>query len=679
VLHRISIRAAVAAAAALPAVAQAQAGPTALAPVVVTANPVGGNVLELIEPVNQLHGAALRERRQPTLGETLNGEPGVSSTYFGPNSSRPVIRGLGGFDIRVLSNGVGVLDASASSPDHAVAVEPLTLDRVEVVRGPAAVMYGGNAVGGVVNAIDGRIPREGLKQPLGGVLDGTYNSVNNGRGGIARLDAGNDRFALRADVFRRDNDLLRLPGYAWTPAVQAQRGETGPSGKLANSQGEAWGGALGGSVLFRNGYTGLAYSQYDTDYGVVAEPDVTIRLKQRRGDLAGELRDLGGTITGVRYRLGYSDYNHQEIGGDGTVGTTFENKGYNARVELQHGKLGPFTGAFGVEALGFRLSASGDEAFLPATRTQSYAAFAYEEMPMDKGRLMFGLRAGYVSVEADSYAPTGAPSQSRSFAPVSGAAGVFWPVAGTLGVAANLSYTERAPTYQELYADGPHIATAQFEVGNPNLGMVRSTAVDLALKSETGPVTGSVGVFYNRFRNFLALEPTGLFRNPETRAVVDPALDPDALPEAVYQGVPARFYGFEAQIAVPVATWWKVTVQGDYTHATNTQTGQPLPYIPPLRAGAGVVYEREGFRAGLTALAAAAQDRVPQFVTTTAGYVNVTVVAAYRFDAGPVAKMEAFVQANNLLDQTIRYSTSTLKDIAPAGARAVVVGLRGTF
>lgn len=650
-----------------------------LPPTTVTANPIGSNTFEQVEPVNNLEGAELRQKARTTIGDTLNDEPGVSQTSFGPNASRPIIRGLGGFDIRVLSNGVSTIDASASSPDHAVAAEPLTLRKVEVIRGPAAVMYGGNAVGGVVNLFDGRIPTESMTRPFSGSVDIGYDTVNSGRVGVVQTDFGNERFVGHVDAFARKSGLLSIPGNAWTNQQQVTRGAPGPSGKLTNSQGQTDGGSLGGSLVWANGYTGVAISQFNSDYGTVAEPDVTIKLRQTKGDLAGEVRDISPFIQTVRYKLTTADYEHKEIA-FGTVATLFQTSGFNGRADVLHGKVGPFTGAFGLEFGDIKVTASGDEAFLPSTKTTGAAVYVYEEMPVaEQHKFSFGARVGSQKVDAEPFAITGAPAASRSFVPFSGALGFLYRLSPVWATTANLSYTQRAPSFQELYADGPHLATAQFEIGNANLNMVKSTAVDLQLKGQNAFFTGAVGVFYNRFQNFIGLFPTGLFRNPVTRAVVNPLLDPDAISEYQFAGVPARFYGFEANIAVPVARHWTVLAKGDYTNAEATNSGQPLPFIPPLRLGGGLQYTQGRFTGVVNVFGATRQDKVPVFLTPTPGYVNVSATASYTFVKSKTGQIDGFLQANNLLDQSIRYATSSLKDIAPAGAMGVAAGLRGTF
>jgi iron complex outermembrane receptor protein len=666
--------------------------PQPLPPTVVTASPLGSDLFSSVDPVNVLQGQGLQLRRQPTLGETVGQEVGVSSTYFGPNASRPIIRGLGTFDIRVLNNGMGIIDASAASPDHAVAVSPFAAERVEVVRGPATVMYGGNAIGGVVNTIDGRIAQEGMPKPVDGVADYRYGGANDLSAGGLRLRAGNEAFVLNVDGYATSNQNLRIPGSAWTPAVQSQRGEAGPSGRLPNSQGDSDTFGIGGSVMLGDkGYAGVSYSQFNTNYGTVAEPDVTIKLKQDAWNFAGELRDTVPGFSALRVKYNYTDYQHTEYEG-GQAGTVFKSNGYNLRVEGLHRPVGPFTGAVGVELVDFKLSALGAEAFLPDTKTASAAGFLYEELPYGPWKFSFGGRVASVKVDAGEFVQAGLPADSRRFTPWSGAAGAFYSFGKEWGLGTNVSYTQRAPTFQELYADGPHLATNAFEVGNRGLDKVTSTAVDLTLKRQGPGLTGSLGVFYNAFSNYIAQFPTGIFRNPEDRSVtpgaapiVDPATGEEIQPleQFDYRQVKARFYGVEAQAGFPI---WNqagnlvtMALQADYVNATDRSNGQPLPFIPPFRFGATLGYQRERFTASVGGLFAAAQNRVPQSQTATPGYANVFANAAYAFKVGSLVTAEAFLQATNLLDETIRYSTSNLKDIAPAGRRAVLAGVRGTF
>lgn len=691
--------AAVAAAlAALAPSAHAQTAATPLSTVVITATPLRSELFDLVTPVNVLQGQGLRLKAQPTLGETLGNELGVSSTYYGPNASRPIIRGLDGDRIRLLQNGTGVIDASAASFDHAVTLEPLLLDRVEVVRGPAALLYGGNAVGGVVNAIDGRIPQQGLARPFEGAVDLRYDSVNDENAGAFRFETGTDRFVLHFDAFKRGTQDLRIPGDQRSRQLQAADplppGEQEVRNRLPNSDQSSDGAAIGGSLLFGNrGYLGASYAGYNSEYGTVAEEEVRIDLRQRRWDVAGELRDLSPFAQALRFKLGHSDYRHSELE-SGEVGTVFESKGYDSRIELEHGRVGPFKGAFGVQLIDFDFSALGDEAYVPSTSTRGIAGFVYEEMQVDRWKLSFGGRYDDVRVEAQEFEAAGLPGDRRTFNPLSGSVGVLYALTKEYGIAFNYAYTERAPTFQELYADGPHIATNAFEIGDRALGKEKSNAFDLALRRQGSGWTGSVGVFYNRFDDFVTLLPsldpaTGerLFRDAEDRtlpAVADPAGAGYAEPlqQFVYQPVPAEFRGVEAE--AKFGLWEQggrrvdAELRADYTRAKNRDTDQSLPRIPPLRFGGALVYTQERIGARLDVLRAQKQDKVPEGEFETDGYTMVTLSGTYRIRWNGI-EWEAFLRGTNLLDEDARLATSFLRDIAPLGRRAVTAGLRAAF
>lgn len=661
-----------------------------LSPVFVTGRPLGSRLFDFADPVNVLDGRELTLRQQATLGETLAQETGISSTYFGPNASRPVIRGLGGFDIRILNNGLGVWDASAASPDHAVAMSPFAVERIEVVRGPATVMYGGSAIGGVVNAIDSRIAETPPTRPVRGAAGYRFDSASDLSAGGARVAVGNERLAFHVDGYRSRSEDLRIPGTAWTRDVQDDRGEEGPSGRLPNSRGDSttWGAGLT-TFLPNSGYLGVSYGRFETNYGTVAEPDVSIKLAQDTWSLSSELGSLPGLET-LRFKVGYNDYTHTELEG-GEAATVFDSTAWNFRLEALHRPLGPFAGAVGIEAVNVDFSAEGEEAFLPSTKTRGLGAFFYEETQSGPWRLSFGGRIDRTQVDADAFVVRNQPSDSRSFTTWNGALGASYTVDDTWSIGSNLQVTQRAPTQQELFANGPHLATGQFEVGDRNLDRVRATSLDVALRYAHRGARATIAAFYANYGNFIGLFPTGVVRLPDGTVVIDASAslkqdeleEEEPLPEFVFAGVKARLYGVEAEATLPLrqsgsdVTSIKLTF--DMVQATNRDTGQPLPFIPPLRFGAAFNWEREGWSASAGGLFARGQDRVPEFQSTTPGYVDVFVSAAYRWRLGPDTEVTAFVQGRNLLDQTIRYATSSLKDIAPAGARAVVAGLRAAF
>lgn len=680
------------------ATAQAQQTPVpaaTLPEVVVTGNPLGSDLFELASPASLLQGAELFRLRAPTLGDTLDGLPGVAATGFGPNASRPVIRGLDGDRIRVLQNGAGVLDASSLSFDHAVAIDPLVIERAEVVRGPAALFYGGNAVGGVVNVIDNRIPQS--------AINGISGRAETRFGGAARekatgvvLEAGNGSLALHADVHTRDTDDLRIKGFARSARLRAADPQAVEAqGVLPNSASRSDGGAVGLSHVWAKGYVGISRSAHNTFYGTVAEPEVTIDLQSSRWDLAGEVRELGRVIRSVKFRAGHTDYDHTELDA-GVPATRFRNKGRDLHVEAVHGDLGPLRGVIGAQATDFDFSALGAEAFVPSTNTRVRSLFFFEELPLGSVKLSFGGRheRSEVGSEGGGAVPFGAvdprfgAAQTRTFSGNSGALGAAWSFMPGLALAVNGSYTERAPTYYELYANGPHAATGVYEVGNTAFGKEKSKAVDIALRMKSGKHSGSISVFHNRFSNYI-----GLFDSGNTRGA-DGELNPadagdgtslntgeEILPEFAYRAVPARFRGIEGEGRFRVferGGSLDLLVHASYVRADDRSSGQPLPRIAPWRYGAGVEYRYDRVSARLDATVHDDQDRVAPGERPTDGYTMLNAALTYRLPAKGM-RLEAFLRGINLLDEEARNHVSFLKDIAPLGRRSAQLGLRGQF
>lgn len=651
-----------------------------LAPVFVTANPLGDT--DLIAPTASVSGDALTLRRGDSLGETLNGLPGVSTTTYGPLVGRPIIRGMDGDRIRLLQNGVAAYDASSLSYDHAVPQDPLSIEKIEIVRGPAALLYGGNAVGGVVNTIDNRIPREAL-QGVSGALDASYGGANNARAGAAMVEGGNGRFAFHADAYDRETSKLRIPGFAHSARQRALDGPDAnqPEGSIPNSDGRWHGGSVGGSYTWADGYAGLSYSGFESNYGSVAESDVRLRMRQERVAFASELRNLSGPFSRLKFDFAYTNYQHKEID-DGVTGTTFRNHGYEARIEARHRPLGPLEGAIGVQLSQNTFSALGEEALVPTAQTTNVALFGLEEwQATDALKLSMGARLEHVKLDPT---PAGnarfVGARSRDFNAGSLSAGALYKLAPAWSVAGNVSYTERAPTFYELYANGPHDATGQYLIGNPDARKEKAVSTDLSLRYASGPNRGSVGVFYNRFINYLTEYNTGRLVDDDGD-VVTPGTD-DALREAVYRGVRAEFYGVELdgkwRVYEKGAHRVDVGLSADYTHARNAETGEPLPRIAPLRASLSADYGYGPFGARAQLTHAWAQHRVPENDLPTDSYTSLGLVLTYKFRMGPTQWL-AYVRGDNLTNQEIRYASSVVRDIAPQGGRSVMVGMRTTF
>lgn len=638
-----------------------------LTPVVVTANPLGTS--ELIAPVDQLNNDELLQRGQSTLGETLNGLPGVSSSYFGPNASRPVIRGLDSDRITILNNGGANLDLSALSPDHAVALDPLLIERIEVLRGPGVLQYGGSAVGGVVNVIDGRIPRAPLFGAEGGVsgrLDAGFATGNKEQGGAVVLETGTNRYTLHVDAMSRKTEDVSVP----VALDCTKNGVTTTDRRICNSASETWGGAVGGTMHFDRGYLGASLSTYDKNYGAVAEDEVTIRMRSNRYALEGELRELGPFFQSVKAQYSLTDYAHTEFEGS-EVGTRFKTRGQDLRLEARHARIGQLDGVVGLQFDSSDFSANGDEAYAPNSRTRSSAAFVHEELGMAWGKLSAGARLESVRVESlgiDGNA-TFTPG-SRSFNPASYALGALWNVAPEWQLTSNASLNERAPRHYELYANGEHVATNAEEIGNANLDKERSANVDIGAAWKRGGHRARVQLFQHRFSNYISLEGTDLAASP---------------PQYTYTQVQARFTGVEANGNVRlIDTLHKLDLglRADTVRAENTSTGQPLPRIAPHRVGASLQWSRAAWNARLGVDRYAGQDRVPDGQRTTEGYTLWNAGLSLRDRVGGLPALW-YARVNNLTNTLAYSSSSILTQTRPGGVplpgRSLKVGLQLTF
>ncbi len=690
-----------------PEAADPASNVTLLEEVVVTASPLGGTLFEQAQPASVLTGDRLRFRLEPTIGETLNREPGVSSTSFAPGASRPVIRGLSDDRVRVLQNGTATQDVANVSPDHAVTIDPLSVDTIEVVRGPATLLYGPNTVGGVVNVIENRIPEERVPEglfglPLRGRFDGRIGSVDEERAGAGLLEFGLGPIQFHLDGFKRETQDYHIPGYARSQRLRERdpRPESEePRDTVPNSFTRSEGGAIGASYVWDSGYLGVAYSGYNSRYGTVAEPDVTIDLHQRRFDVRGGWRAGMGGIKEIRFKLGVTDYEHTEFEGR-EVGTVFDQQSYDGRIEFLHEKLGPFEGAIGFQSQSIDFSALGAEAFLPQVDTRINSIFVFEELTVsEQWRVQFGGR--YDRQSNDSDTSENFLGQNREFDAFSGSVGLVYTPTSEWAVALTASYTQRPPTYVELFADGPHAATGAFEIGNEDLGLEESFALDLTVRKRLGRVTGAASVFYYHFKDFISLTPTG------TLAEEDEG-EEEALPVFVYRATDANFFGGEVEltfhliepveaelatteglskdaktVAAPAMSGQThrldFTVRADYVWAEDDSTGRSLPRITPFRAGAELVYAfNERFLARVEGQYSARQNRTAEFELPTDSFFLLNAGVSYKVPVGGV-ETEFYVRGTNLLDEEARLHTSFLKDIAPLPGRGVLFGVRAEF
>lgn len=662
--------------------------PLALEAMVVSAGPDAKSAFDLAQGTSVLISDQLRRSVMGTLGDTLAATPGVNATYYGPGSSRPIIRGLGGDRVRMLDNGVGSLDASSVSPDHNVSVEPLLVDRIEVLRGPATLLYGSSAVGGVVNVIDNRIPAAAPEHSVSGRAEFRFGSAARERTGVLAVTAGGPAYAVQVNGLRTSTDDVTIPGYA-DPANPADEG------RLVNSAISTKSVSVGGTRFGETGSLGVAVSEYTTVYGVPVGEPINIDLRQRRADLRAELTRPFGFFKAAKLRFGLADYTHAEVDtSTGLPNTTFRNKAYEGRLELVQQDTGDLTGTVGLQTSRSDFSAEGEEVVTPPTLTSNYALFVLESY---KARpdltLQFGGRYELQSIKLGGVDPllpaypgyaatTGEKRTEHGFSLSAGA--VYYPAADySLGV--SLAYTQRLPVAQEVFSNGPHGGTGAYEVGSAGLGRETSLGLDVTLRKRAGFVTGSVGAFVNRIQDFIFEQKDNARYFDEDTGFFLPYPEPPGtafLPIYQFVAKDALFYGAEAELALHLVDTktndLHLDLTADYVHAQQTTDDEPLPRIPPLRAGAVLRYDTGPWNIGISLRHSFGQNRVAPGETETAGYTLAGADVSYRFTRSRV-EWELFARGSNLMDEDARISTSFLKDIAPLPGRSATLGLRLTF
>lgn len=630
--------------------------PVQLEHYVVTASPFTRDQAELASATNVLSGQALMLRQQSSLGATLDTEPGIASTSFSPGASRPVIRGLGGDRVRILDNSVGTIDASVTSPDHAVSIEPLLAKRIEVVRGPATLLYGSNAVGGVVNVIDNRIPSELSPAPITGRFEGRLGTAADERTGVAMLEGAiGGNLSWHIDGLRRESEDVHIPAYADLEHPENH-------GALPNSAVSTTAYSAGLSHITSAGYIGASASRYATDYGTVAEPDVTIHLVQRRLDLTGEYARAFGIFSAARAKLGFADYEHTEFEG-AQAGTIFKSKGYEGRLELLHEKLLHLNGAWGLQGSRTDFSALGEEAFMPPSRTRNYALFLFEELPLRPFAIQFGARSEQQKIETDT-------GDDRRDTILSASLGAVYSLNPTYALTLSLAHTERAPNAQELYANGPHLGTDAYEIGDPALSTEKSLGMDLGLRKRLGRLTGTLSLFANQFRGFIFERATG---------EQDPV---HALPVYRYGQADARFYGAELEAIIHLhasaAHTLDLRLTTDTVRARELNAHENLPRITPRRAALALDYRGSIISANVGLQTVARARCLAPGETPTAGYGLLNASLTWHFTLAATT-YELFVRGTNLTNQEARNHVSFLKNVAPMSGRDLTFGLRVAF
>lgn len=648
---------------------------------------------DVSQATSVLAGDDLLAAGAATLGETLQSTPGVSSASFGPGVGSPVIRGQSGNRVKVLSNSTGMADASAVSADHANAVEPLLAEKIEIIRGPATLLYGNGAIGGVVNIIDNRIPTRRAPDTTG-AIEQRHDTNADQNTTVAKIDTGAGDWALHVGGVYRERNDVRIDGAAVRESGhhdedEAEHEEPSVTGYIPNTAALNKSLTIGNSWVTDSGYAGIAVNRFENRYGIPpgahpheegeeheeeGEENLLIDMKQTRVDAKTGWTLQQDFWNGIEVQLGYSDYEHSEIE-NGATGTRFTNDALETRIEATHHFSDAWHGVVGFQGSSREFAAVGEEAFMPETDGNTAGIFTVQTYKQGAWTFDAGLRA-----ERSRLKPEG--DCDRDDTSVSASVGSVWRFLHATDMTLSLSQSQRSPSLEEYFSNVDtqacaaktldqlpvaHVASQRIEIGDPELDNETASNVEWGIRQRHGRITGSFSVFYNDVHDFIYLDDSNTFVD-ETQV-------------AFYRQQAAVFKGAEFEITWHSSTkdvaHWELGLFGDAVRAEFNE-GDWVPRTPPQRLGAEIGFVAALWSARLRWTEAADQNRAAANETTTDGYSLVTLYADYHL---PVAEDELtlFIKGNNLLDEEIRLSTSYIRDLAPDAGRGIEAGVRYLF
>jgi iron complex outermembrane receptor protein len=604
-----------------------------------TVSPNARDTFESYQPASVLGGEDLDRRLGGTLGITLASEPGVNVRSFGAGNARPVVRGLDNDRVLILENGARTGDLSSQSADHGVTLDPATATQIEVVRGPATLLYGSSAIGGVVNLVSDEIVTKPL-QGVHGAATVQGATADETAGIAANLSGGNGRLAYRINGSAQGTDDYNTP-----------------EGQVRNSQSSSKSGGASLALTGENGFLGGSYQYVDTRYGVpfVEEGETTLHPRRHRVDLRGERRNLDGFLSGVKFLGGFRDYRHDEIEGSGEIATSFENSVSEGNLYVNHRAYGPLSGTFGLRGEHRDYRTAGEEALAPPTIQNSFAGFLYEELTFRHLSLQFGGRVDHASFDPDGAAVERTEVPKRDFTNFSASVGVLAYLRDDLTVALNLARAARNPSLEELYNLGPHPGNFAFEIGDPTLPTEVGYGADLSLRYRRPRFIAEGTVFVNSIDRFIFPLQTG-----ETE---------EELPVVTFTSADSRFTGFEAHVDAGLTDGLWLVLGGDAVRGELRDGGGALPRIPPYRLWAGLRVEHKRFHIEGEVKNVGAQTRVYGAETPTDGYTVVNLHGSYQITTGNTVHTLT-LRAENVGDELYRNHLSYIKDLAAETGRS---------
>ena len=670
---------------------------TEIEEIVVQATPLDRKLGELSQSATVLTGAELQREISNNIGDTLTRLPGLSNASFGQNVGRPVIRGMQGQRVGVLSNNMASGDASAVSQDHAVSVEPFLADQVEVLRGPSTLLYGSGAIGGIVNIVTNTIPSEIPDKPVSGRAIAQFDSAANQRFAGGRLDIGQGSFAFHANAFYRQTDDYEIPGEAELyPDHDVDENGEPPEGILENSFLDNQGGALGASWIGDQWQAGVSWTGYESQYGIPGghshhhedheghdedeeyeETHVHVDLESERWDAQLTGHDPFAGIEQLKFKFADIDYTHTEFEGE-YVGTVFDSNTTDTRLELSHDPWGAVNGAFGLQYRSVDFSAMGAEAFVPDTDTTTWALFWVESVQFNNWQMDMGFRYEDIDINVLEIFGHDHPEEHGNleedppmhfgFSPWSVSFGAIWNVSEGSHFSFNLSRAERAPNAQELLAHGPHIANQTFEVGDHTLDSESNLHGEIGYRIHAGKLTGNIVIYTDDFDGYIYQENTGQ--------------EEHGLPVMQWSQQDAEFIGGEVEINYDIGHFinghWQLSGFYDRVRA-KLDNGENVPLMPPSRIGLGLDWHSDYWSVTANWIHVNDHDRLADHETATPGYDLLNAEVSWLIPNNGETSWEIFLKGHNLLNEDIRNSTSHLKDRAPQIGRNFILGLRTRF
>ena len=614
---------------------------------VTSVSPEGRSQFESFQATDVLGGQELTKALQGTLGATVENEPGIALRSFGPGPARPVIRGLDGDRVLIVEDGLRMGDLSSQSGDHGVNVNPASAASIEVVRGPATLLYGANAIGGLVNVVTNEIPRTPVTRPTGSF---TFDALSGAPGGGAAGDVtlGNGKFAVHlAGSGRRSDDFKS------------------PDGTIPNSYNRAGSAEVGAGYTSDRGYFGASYAYDRTHYGIpfVEAGETNLNPRRQNVTVRGESRGMAGFFDGVRGSFGVRRYKHDELDGE-EVATSFVNNTTELELLGHHKRFGRLDGSIGGSFFTRNFSTSGEEALSPEVDQRGGALYVYEELAASQHtQIQFGGRVEHASFEPQADEP------SRDFTNFSGSVGLLFLPTEQTTIAFSLARASRNPALEELYFHGPHPGNNAVENGNPDLDSEHALGFDASVRWRSAVATGEVTFFVNRINNFVFRQFTGEVDEESGLAVTE------------FAQADGRLAGIESHIDVKVGPL--VWVEGglDYVRGELTSIDTPMPRIPPLRGRAGVRLQKNAFQAGVEGIFTAKQDRVYALgfagdtiigETPTDGYNLLKLFASYTFGSNRAANTIT-ARLDNATNELYHNHLNYLKDFAPEMGRNFTV------